>query len=80
MSLSPGERDPRYPDGRPLSEQPRWRQDFPTDIPDDDLLARREATKATLLALGGEVRPVHLEIARRLMATGALAAVDSGRC
>jgi pyruvate,water dikinase len=42
----------------------------------NDLLARREATKATLLALGGEVRRVHLEIARRLVATGALAAVD----
>jgi Rieske Fe-S protein len=52
MSLSPGESDPRYPDGRPLAQQPRWRQDFPTDIPDDDLLARREFTKFLVLTSG----------------------------
>jgi Rieske Fe-S protein len=52
MSLSPGEKDPKYPDGRPLSEQPRWRQDFPTDIPDDDALARREFTKFLVLTSG----------------------------
>ena len=52
MSLSPGERDPKYPDGRSLSEQPRWRQDFPTDIPEDDALARREFTKFLVLTSG----------------------------
>src|SRR5262245_50825377 len=55
MSLSPGERDPSYPDGRPLSEQPRWRQDFPTDIPEDDALARREFTKFLVLTSGAFV-------------------------
>src|SRR5262249_18171349 len=55
MSLSPGEPDRAYPDGRPLSEQPRWRQDFPTDIPDDDTLARREFTKFLVLTSGAFV-------------------------
>ena len=39
MSQSTASEDRDYPDGRPLSEQPRWRQDFPTDVPEDD--ARR---------------------------------------
>jgi nitrite reductase/ring-hydroxylating ferredoxin subunit len=43
------------PDGRPLSAQPRWRQDFPTDIPDDDALARREFTKFLVLTSGAFV-------------------------
>src|SRR5262249_11741454 len=55
MSLAPGERDPKYPDGRPLSEQPRWRQDFPADIPEDDALARREFTKFLILTSGAFV-------------------------
>jgi Rieske Fe-S protein len=33
------------PDGRPLAEQPRWRQDFPIDLPQDQYVARREFTK-----------------------------------
>ena len=41
MHVSEGEQEREYPDGRPLSEQPRWRQDFPTDTPADDALARR---------------------------------------
>ncbi|MGY1726329.1 PEP/pyruvate-binding domain-containing protein [Geodermatophilus sp. SYSU D01062] len=36
-------------------------------------LARREAVKAAVLAVGGEVRRVHLEAGRRLAAAGALA-------
>lgn len=52
MSLSPGEQERDYPDGRPLPEQPRWRQDFPTDVPDDDVLARREFTKFLVLTSG----------------------------
>jgi Rieske Fe-S protein len=44
--------DPKYPDDRSLSEQPRWRQDFPTDIPEDDALARREFTKFLVLTSG----------------------------
>jgi nitrite reductase/ring-hydroxylating ferredoxin subunit len=52
MSLAEGEADRAFPDGRPLSEQPRWRQDFPTDIPEDDALARREFTKFLVLTSG----------------------------
>src|SRR6478672_1766340 len=52
MSFSQAEPDREYPDGRPLSEQPRWRQDFPTDIPEDDALARREFTKFLVLTSG----------------------------
>jgi pyruvate,water dikinase len=38
----------------------------------NDLLARREAAKAALLDLGGEVRRVHLELGRRLTEEGVL--------
>src|SRR5262245_66348200 len=44
-----------YPDGLPLAEQPRCRQDFPTDIPEDDALARREFTKFLVLTSGAFV-------------------------
>jgi Rieske Fe-S protein len=33
------------PDGRPASEQPAWRQDFPIDWPRDHYVARRDFTK-----------------------------------
>src|SRR5262245_27687901 len=52
MSLSQGEADRGFPDGRPRAEQPRWRQDFPIDIPEDDALARREFTKFLVLTSG----------------------------
>jgi Rieske Fe-S protein len=52
MNPTQGELEREYPDGRPLSEQPRWRQDFPTDIPEDDTLARREFTKFLVLTSG----------------------------
>jgi Rieske Fe-S protein len=53
MSLTDPTRE--FPDGRSLSEQPRWRQDFPIDIPDDDALARREFTKFLVLTSGAFV-------------------------
>jgi Rieske Fe-S protein len=37
------------PDGRPLSEQPRWRQDFPVDAAEDNYVARRDFTKFLVL-------------------------------
>jgi Rieske Fe-S protein len=37
------------PDGRPMSEQPQWRQDFPIDWPQDELVARRDFTKFMVL-------------------------------
>jgi Rieske Fe-S protein len=33
------------PDGRPLSDQPAWRQDFPIDWPQDQYVARRDFSK-----------------------------------
>lgn len=45
--------DPRvYPNNRPLDEQPHWIRDFPTDIPDDELVARREFVKFLVLTSG----------------------------
>jgi nitrite reductase/ring-hydroxylating ferredoxin subunit len=37
------------PDGRPDSEQPRWRQDFPIDWPQDDYVTRRDFTRFMIL-------------------------------
>jgi len=37
------------PDGRPLEEQPRWRQDFPIDWPEDHYMSRRDFTKFMVL-------------------------------
>jgi Rieske Fe-S protein len=55
MSVIPGEQDRTFPDDRPLSQQPRWRQDFPTDIPAADALSRREFTKFLVLTSGAFV-------------------------
>ena len=41
-----------FPDGRAEAEQPAWRQDFPTDIPEDDFVGRREFTKFLVLTSG----------------------------
>jgi nitrite reductase/ring-hydroxylating ferredoxin subunit len=40
------------PDGKPYSDQPRWRQDFPIDWPVDEHLTRREFTKFLMLTSG----------------------------
>ena len=37
------------PDGRPTAEQPKWRQDFPVDWPQDHYVARRDFTKFMVL-------------------------------
>jgi len=37
------------PDGKTLEEQPRWRQDFPIDWPQDEYVARRDFVKFLLL-------------------------------
>lgn len=37
------------PDGRPFHDQPQWRNDFPIDLPQDELVARREFTKFLVL-------------------------------
>jgi nitrite reductase/ring-hydroxylating ferredoxin subunit len=49
----PHDEDARvYPDHKPLPEQPHWRQDFPTDVPEDDHVARREFVKFLVLTSG----------------------------
>ncbi|MBA3468363.1 MAG: hypothetical protein H0T53_01840, partial [Herpetosiphonaceae bacterium] len=40
------------PNGLPHSEQPRWRQDFPIDVPQDNYISRREFTKFLVLTSG----------------------------
>jgi nitrite reductase/ring-hydroxylating ferredoxin subunit len=40
------------PDGQPDEEQPRWRQDFPIDWPQDQYIFRREFIKFLLLTSG----------------------------
>ena len=40
------------PDGRSAAEQPRWRQDFPIDWPQDQYIFRREFIKFLLLTSG----------------------------
>ena len=37
------------PDGRPLDEQPRWRQDFPIDWSHDEYVSRRDLVKFIVL-------------------------------
>ena len=43
------------PDGRPMHEQPKWRQDFAIDWPRDHYVARREFTKFLVLTSGAFV-------------------------
>ena len=38
-----------FPDGRPLSEQPKWRRDFPIDWAEDDYVSRRDLVKFIVL-------------------------------
>lgn len=49
MSLPDTERLTVPPDSRPEVEQPRWRQDFPIDWPQDDYVSRRDFTKFVVL-------------------------------
>jgi Rieske Fe-S protein len=42
-------REARFPDGRPESEQPAWRHDFPIDWPEDHYVARRDYAKFLVL-------------------------------
>ena len=37
------------PDGSPLDDQPKWRQDFPIDWPQDHYVSRRDFTKFMVL-------------------------------
>lgn len=43
------ERSTVAPDGRSLADQPRWRQDFPIDWPQDEYVSRRDLVKFMVL-------------------------------
>ncbi len=43
------------PDGRPMGEQPRWRQDFAIDTPEANFVARRDFAKFLVLTSGAFV-------------------------
>ncbi|MBS1123119.1 MAG: hypothetical protein H6Q90_5347 [Deltaproteobacteria bacterium] len=43
------------PDQRPMDEQPRWRQDFAIDTPEDNFIARRDFAKFLVLTSGAFV-------------------------
>ena len=49
MSSRPPDQLSIPPDGRPYHEQPQWRNDFPIDWPQDDLVARRDFAKFLVL-------------------------------
>ena len=55
MSEPDPDRPRDYPDGRPLADQPQWRRDFPTDVPEDNYVGRREFTKFLVLTSGAFV-------------------------
>ena len=45
----------KMPDGRPRSQQPRWRQEFPIDTALDEYVARRDFVKFLVLTSGAFV-------------------------
>jgi Rieske Fe-S protein len=53
--MSSGEYHREFPDHRPARDQPQWRLDFPTEIPEDESVARREFTKFLVLTSGAFV-------------------------
>ena len=57
------------PDGRPTSEQPKWRRDFPIDLAQDEYISRRDFAKFLVLTSGamaaGQVCLVGQSMARQ---------------
>ena len=49
MSSHPPDQLSVPPDGRPYHDQPQWRNDFPIDWPQDELVSRRDFTKFLVL-------------------------------
>ncbi len=52
MIRNESEQPREFPDGQRLPDQPAWQQDFPTDVPEDDHVARREFVKFLVLTSG----------------------------
>ncbi len=78
------ETDPAAPDGRPAVEQPRWRRDFPVDLPEDNYVARRDFVKFLVLTsvafAAGQLSIVAGAVVRRRQpAPLPLAIVDAAR-
>jgi Rieske Fe-S protein len=48
MSLT-GKHESATPDGKPVDDQPRWRQDFPIDTGQDEYVSRRDFAKFLVL-------------------------------
>jgi len=69
----------RPPDGRPVAEQPRWRQDFPIDLPHDQYVARRDFMKFMILTsaafAAGQLWIAALNVLRRRRGQPPIAAV-----
>jgi Rieske Fe-S protein len=69
MSSRPPDQLSVPPDGRPYHDQPQWRNDFPIDWPQDDLVARRDFVKFLVLTsfafVVGQVWIAFENIARR---------------
>lgn len=61
---------PATPDGRPWSEQPRWRQDFPIDWKRDEYVSRRELAKFVVLTSAAFAAGQVLLVARRFFRRG----------
>ena len=55
MNSADGDDARRYPDRQPLPLQPHWQKDFPTDVPEDEHVARREFVKFLVLTSGAFV-------------------------
>jgi Rieske Fe-S protein len=55
MTPAEGDDARRFPDRRPLPLQPHWQKDFPTDVPEDAHVARREFIKFLVLTSGAFV-------------------------
>lgn len=52
FTLPNSESNSATPDGRRNEEQPRWRQDFPIDLPQYDYISRRDFVKFLMLVSG----------------------------
>jgi len=61
------------PDGQPPQNQPRWRQDFPIDWPQDQYIFRREFIKFLLLTSGAFTAGQFWVLVQRLWQRGAAA-------
>jgi Rieske Fe-S protein len=69
MKIEDAENISQAPDGREQEHQPRWRQDFPIDWPQDEYRSRREFTRLLLLTslsfVAGQAWIVFLSYSRR---------------